>query len=946
MKKWTLALASLSIALAGCVGIPNQANVPEGVTLIEASTSKANEVSINYKKYQLANGLTVILHQDKSDPLVHVDVTYHVGAARELPGRSGFAHLFEHMMFQGSQHVADEQHFKVVTEAGGSLNGTTNSDRTNYFETVPSNQLEKMLWLESDRMGFLLPALTDAKFEVQRETVKNERAQRVDNRPYGRMNERFNQAFYPQGHPYSWPVIGWPEDLNRATPEDVRLFFQRWYGPNNATLTIGGDFNESQVLAWVDKYFAEIPQGPEVKTPAKSLVTLDKTRYISMEDKVHLPLIKIAFPTVYARHEDEAPLDMLASILGGGKTSLFYKNLVKDGFAVQAGVSHPCQELACQMSMYALANPAKGGKLADVEARIQQSIAEFEKRGVTEADLQKVKVQFEADTIFNLQSVRGKVSTLAFNQTFAGKPDLIAEDLARYQAVTLKDVWRVFHTYIKNKPMVVMSVVPEGASALVASADNFQAPLPLVAQSAVQGVQAYTPPPLSFDRSHMPVATKAPGITVPTLWNDRLNNGVEVIGTQSTETPTVELVIYLNGGHRLVDVKQAGLAQLTAAMLNESTQLRTTEELTQALELLGSSVQFGSSQYQSYIKVSSLTSQLERTMAIVEEKLFQPGFKAADFHRIKQQQLQSLQHQRSDANYLASTAFSELMFGRGSSLGVSSGGSLVSVNRLTLEDVKSFYAQQYRAGNAQIVVVTDMERSVFMPLLSGLNRWQGDAVTYQPIAEFPKLQKRTIYLVDKPGAAQSVINIGKRALAYDATGDFYKAYLMNYPLGGAFNSRINLNLREDKGYTYGARSGFSGGEETGYFKASASVRTNVTTEAIQEFLAEITRYQSAGMTAGELHFLKSSVSQSQALDYETPYQKAGFLRMLQKYQLSPQYTEEQSEIIDNLELSELNKLAQKHMDLEQMVILVVGDKKVIEPNLKNLGYDLVQLELN
>lgn len=946
MKKWTLALASLSIALAGCVGIPNQANVPEGVTLIEASTSKANEVSINYKKYQLANGLTVILHQDKSDPLVHVDVTYHVGAARELPGRSGFAHLFEHMMFQGSQHVADEQHFKVVTEAGGSLNGTTNSDRTNYFETVPSNQLEKMLWLESDRMGFLLPALTDAKFEVQRETVKNERAQRVDNRPYGRMNERFNQAFYPQGHPYSWPVIGWPEDLNRATPEDVRLFFQRWYGPNNATLTIGGDFNESQVLAWVDKYFAEIPQGPEVKTPAKSLVTLDKTRYISMEDKVHLPLIKIAFPTVYARHEDEAPLDMLASILGGGKTSLFYKNLVKDGFAVQAGVSHPCQELACQMSMYALANPAKGGKLADVEARIQQSIAEFEKRGVTEADLQKVKVQFEADTIFNLQSVRGKVSTLAFNQTFAGKPDLIAEDLARYQAVTLKDVWRVFHTYIKNKPMVVMSVVPEGASALVASADNFQAPLPLVAQSAVQGVQAYTPPPLSFDRSHMPVATKAPGITVPTLWNDRLNNGVEVIGTQSTETPTVELVIYLNGGHRLVDVKQAGLAQLTAAMLNESTQLRTTEELTQALELLGSSVQFGSSQYQSYIKVSSLTSQLERTMAIVEEKLFQPGFKAADFHRIKQQQLQSLQHQRSDANYLASTAFSELMFGRGSSLGVSSGGSLVSVDRLTLDDVKSFYAQQYRAGNAQIVVVTDMERSVFMPLLSGLNRWQGDAVTYQPIAEFPKLQKRTIYLVDKPGAAQSVINIGKRALAYDATGDFYKAYLMNYPLGGAFNSRINLNLREDKGYTYGARSGFSGGEETGYFKASASVRTNVTTEAIQEFLAEITRYQSAGMTAGELHFLKSSVSQSQALDYETPYQKAGFLRMLQKYQLSPQYTEEQSEIIDNLELSELNKLAQKHMDLEQMVILVVGDKKVIEPNLKNLGYDLVQLELN
>lgn len=273
------------------------------------------------------------------------------------------------MMFQGSEHVADEQHFKIVTEAGGTLNGTTNTDRTNYFETVPSNQLEKMLWLESDRMGYLLPALTDKKFEVQRETVKNERAQRIDNRPYGRMNERFNQAFYPAGHPYSWPVIGWPEDLDRATPDDVRHFFQRWYGPNNATLTIGGDIDTAQTLAWVSKYFGDIPKGPKVATDAKPLVTLDKSRYISMEDNVHLPLIRIAFPTVYARHQDEAALDLLANILGGGKTSLVYKNLVKDGYAVQAGVSHPCQELACQMSIYALANPAKGGALAPIEPR-------------------------------------------------------------------------------------------------------------------------------------------------------------------------------------------------------------------------------------------------------------------------------------------------------------------------------------------------------------------------------------------------------------------------------------------------------------------------------------------------------------------------------------------------------------------------------------------------
>lgn len=638
MKKWILA-AAITAALAGCAAQDASESVvlPKGMTLVENKSQLTQAVGIPYKKYQLSNGLTLVLHQDNSDPLVHVDVTYHVGSARELAGRSGFAHLFEHMMFQGSQNVADEQHFKVVTEAGGTLNGTTNTDRTNYFETVPSNQLEKMLWLESDRMGFLLPALTDKKFEVQRETVKNERAQRIDNRPYGRLGERLSQAVYPQGHPYSWPVIGWPEDLNRATPDDVRSFFKRWYGPNNATLTIGGDFDEAQVLTLVNKYFGEIPRGPEVSAPEKTLVTLDKTRYVSMEDKVHLPLLQVSLPTVYARHQDEAALDILANILGGGKTSIFYKNLVKDGYAVQAGVSHPCQELACQFSMYAVANPGRGGKLDDIYERVNASIAEFEQRGVTDEDLEKVKVQFEANTIFGLQSVRGKVSALAANQTFIGKPDVIAEDIKRYSSVSKADVMRVFNQYVKGKPMVVMSVVPEGAKALIAHEDNFIAPKPQVADVAVTGIDNVKQVISGFDRSQQPSSGKAPVLKVPELWEAKLANGIEVIGTQSTETPTVELVIYLNGGHRLVDVNQAGLASMTAAMLNESSQLRSGEELAQALELLGASVQFSASGYQSVIQLSSLTSKLDSVLTILEERLMKPGFKQADFDRIKQQ---------------------------------------------------------------------------------------------------------------------------------------------------------------------------------------------------------------------------------------------------------------------------------------------------------------------
>jgi zinc protease len=945
VKKWLLA-GAISAALAGCANDGQQASaLPQGISFIEEVAQAENQVSIPYKKYQLANGLTVILHQDKSDPLVHVDVTYHVGSARELAGRSGFAHLFEHMMFQGSQHVADEQHFKVVTESGGTLNGTTNTDRTNYFETVPSNQLEKMLWLESDRMGFLLPALTDKKFEVQRETVKNERAQRIDNRPYGRLNERFNQALYPAGHPYSWPVIGWPEDLDRATTSDVKHFFQRWYGPNNATLTIGGDFDEAQTLAWINQYFGEIPRGPEVKPDEKTKVTLDSTRYISMEDKVHLPLLYIGFPTVYAQHQDEAALDLLANILGGGKTSLIYKNLVKEGFAVQAGASHPCQELACQLSLYAVANPAKAASLADIEAKVNQTIAEFEQRGVTDADLQKVKVQFEADTIFGMQSVQGKVSALAANQTFFGQPNMIGSDLARYANVSKADVMRVFNTYIKNKPMVVMSIVPEGQKQLIAHADNFEPTMLPIAQEAVTGLTQTALTTSSFDRSKMPIASAAPLLTVPKLWQSQLENGISVMGTESHETPTVELLIYLDGGHRLAPLDKAGIADLTASMLNESSLKRSSEELAGALDMLGSTISFGASSSQSFIKVSSLTEHLDATLALVEERLFSPGFLQADFDRVKQQAIQGLQHQLSDPNFIASSGFNQLLYGRQNPMGVSSSGTVKSLSAITLDDVKQYYQQQYRAGNAQIVVVSDLSQQQIQPKLAVFSTWQGEATKVAQLPAALSHPKNTVYLIDKPGAAQSVITIGKPSLSYDATGDFFKAYLMNYPLGGAFNSRINLNLREDKGYTYGARTVFNGSEDSGEFMAYASVRSDVTADALVEFVKEIKTYQTEGMTENELRFMRNSIAQSQALEYETPYQKAGFLRMIQRYQLDQDFTLKQDEIVDRITLTQLNQLAAKLLNMDDMVFLVVGDKASVEPSLQALGYQVETVTL-
>jgi len=302
--------------------------------LVQKVTRTGSELVIPFEKYVLPNGLTVVVHEDHSDPIVHVDVTYHVGSAREEIGKSGFAHFFEHMMFQGSDHVADDEHFKIVTESGGTLNGSTNRDRTNYYETLPSNQLERALWLEADRMGFLLDAVTQKKFEIQRATVKNERGQNYDNRPYGLAGEVISKNLFPYGHPYAWLTIGYIEDLNRVNVNDLKNFFLRWYGPNNAVLTVGGDVTAKQVLALTETYFGSIPRGPEVTKTQVPSPALDKDRYVSYEDNVRFPMLQIVFPTVPNFHPDEASLDALAQILGGGVNSLLYKNLVKNQLAV------------------------------------------------------------------------------------------------------------------------------------------------------------------------------------------------------------------------------------------------------------------------------------------------------------------------------------------------------------------------------------------------------------------------------------------------------------------------------------------------------------------------------------------------------------------------------------------------------------------------------------
>ena len=923
-------------------------------SLLQQVDSSTDGLVIPYQMYQLDNGLTVLLNSDKSDPLVHVEMTYHVGSAREEPEQTGFAHFFEHMMFQGSKHVGDQEHFRLINEAGGTMNGTTNQDRTNYYETVPANHLEKVLWLEADRMGFLLEAVSQRKFEIQRDTVKNERAQRVDNQPYGLVGERMGELLYPRDHPYSWQPIGYVEDLDRVNVEHLKAFFTRWYGPNNATLVISGDFDPKQTLEWVEKYFGPIPRGPEVSSAKPQPAQLDADRYQTLVDsRIRMPMLYISYPTVWLGNKDEAALDVLANVLGGGKSSLLYQELVETGKAVSAGADHYCGELACTLSIWAYSNPSKDGSLVSLQAEIERIINELGERGINKADVEKAVTELRADLILGLDSTQGKARQLALGKVLKDDPLYAINAWRQLEQTTPEQVTAAYDQYLKNKPKATLSVVPTGKTEWQAAKPNYETPqriLPNADEQPNAEPQPNGEPPKTatlaqrqvkddFDRSQMPAAGDPVTIKVPDLWQAKLGDNIQLQGIMNSEIPAVSIILAFPGGQQAESPDQVGVASLTADMMNQGTEKLTSGEFSEALERLGASVSVSHGFYTNLINITSMTETLPQTLALVEELLLHPGLREQDFEKVKAQTLESMAQSRHQPSWLAQQAFRQLMYGN-TRMGQPDDGQAEQVAKITLAQVRDYYQHYYNPANGHVLVAGDLSAKQAVQDFAFLTQWQGKVPTLPKVEVQPQPATPGIYIVDVPGAVQSVLRVGRRALPQDATGPYFYANLMNFNLGGNFNSRINLNLREDKGFTYGANSYFTGNRDAGVFLVASDVRADVTAEAIKNILQEFETFQEKGPSAAELAYLRSSYSQQDALAYETLGDKAGFLLQLAMMQLSPDYLAKQQKIVAKVDQAELTELAKEWLDPKDMVIVVVGDKAKLEKSLASLHLPL------
>ena len=909
----------------------------------------SNDFQVEYEKYTLDNGLDVILHVDRSDPLVAVASVFNVGSSREVSGRTGFAHFFEHMSFNDSENVPRGANRKYIPELGGSRNGGTSFDYTQYYEVVPSDAMEKIFWIDSDRMGYMINTVTEEALEREKQVVKNEKRQNYDNKPYGHTLPVILKNLFPEGHPYSWPVIGSLEDLQNATLDDVKAFYDRWYGANNATLAIAGDFDPEEVKPMIEQWFGEIRRGPEVEPMEPQPVVLEESRNIWYPDNfARLPSLNRFYPTVEQYHPDSYALEILSELLAGTKSTPLYRVVVEEE-ALAANVSAGTMHLQLAGTFSISTRTYAGKDLDDAVAAIDEGLARFAEEGVSESDLARIKVELESALYQSSSSALGKALDLAMYNEFAGDPGFATENLRRLQAVTAEDVMRVFEKYVYGQNFVQTSFVPKSAPELAVSDSTLAE---VVEEEIVQGAEDevsqgalpdFEKTPSKYDRSEPPLG-ELPVFRSPDIWTRTLANGIEVSGIEDREIPMVRFDLVLPGGSWMDSEDRTGAAMLFAELAKQGTANRTPAELEQALGALGARIMVMSSTEEVLISVRTLARNLDETMTLVEEVLLEPRWDEAEFERLRSAFESQIIARSGNANAIARGVWRGLVFGTSHPYGRSEMGTTESMASMTLDDVKAWHARSFSPVGARLHVVGAVDADRVVAAFAGIaERWTGEAIDLPSYDLPPPPKGQTVYFIDMPDAKQSVINVGKRVMPV-TDPDWKQLDFATQRLGGGMSGRLMQLLRIEKGYTYGAGASVrpqSYGASP--WRATTSVRANVTLESMQLIRDQVAGY-AATFTDEDASVTRNQVVKRNARAFETAIAKLGLLEQMGKYDLPQNFVELEMDMLQSMSTEDFREIIADHIDESEMVWVIVGDGETQLDRVREFGYPVIELD--
>ena len=889
--------------------------------------------------YQLPNGLTVILHEDHSDPVVYVEVNYGVGGANDPKGKSGIAHFFEHLMFDRGDKQNPKWDRQTVTESGGTFNGLTYFDQTLYSEFIPKHYLERMLCLEANRMSLLLDGISDEELESEKSIVKNEYKQRYENRPLGMLKVVTSKNLYPPEHPYHDATIGKMEELEGLTHEDIEQFFLKYYSPNNAFITIAGNIEPRETMQWVKKYFGKIPKRSSKQIQEQPhRILLNQNRYVSYQDPhIQHPTLIVTFPTVSRFHPDEAALDILGELLAGKNGGLISDAVRRQGMVGKVMHTHVCRRLDGDMTMRFNGN--KNAVLSKLWKTTSKSLDTLSLESFDVDAINKVKQFFELNQKKSLMSVAQKGRMLSEYYRYSNGVMDFTADLKRYQDVEAKDVYRVYKKYIKGKHALVISWLDD-LSTLPAMDKNYAPPIiELKPDTTVISTDILK---TGWPRADKPGIGKLNPIKPLKIWVENIANGLKIAGHESQEAPLVSFRLTLEGGKRLEPVE--GLAKFVVNMLNE--RKIGGQTLKQALNKYGSSIKINSFRKQIRLELTTMSKHFAASMVLLDKYLFQPSFDLNLTNKVKESTLEKITSKKGNQLQMAVESFFQILYGDNAIAGYGE-GKTETVNKISVVDVVNFYDQFFRPNQATLSIVGNITKDEVLAHTGFLSAWEKskryDLPTFVPPSS---ITKTAVYLYDQKSTSRSIIFMGKPLnFSYDVTGKFFSAQLMNDPFGWAFlNNRITRNLRDQRGWAYSAYTYLNSYNENSQIYTYANVGTQHTDSTVAEIIKEYKNYQANGITPEELKTLKRSFLNRSAMQYESFEKKAEFLESLIRYGFPADYPQQQLEIVQNITKEEIDALASEYLDVNTMFVYVSGNKEKVLPGLKRLGYEIIEVD--